>query len=120
MNYSCFYYLFSYPFIRPITNPAERPPTIGIPSDVASPIWLRLLKDDRIDVMIKFDDIVKIRNKITHTGLSSILDFNYQWRTYQDFMSILVRIFFAIIDYDFDYFDPWQGKWIKFKEKLKA
>ena len=68
------------------------------------------------DLDTKFDDIVKIRNEITHTGLSSILDFNTQWRTYQDFMSILVRIFLAIIDYDFDYFDPWQGKWIKFKE----
>ncbi len=68
------------------------------------------------DLDTKFDDIVKIRNEITHTGLPSILDFNNQWRTYQDFMSILVRMFLAIIDYDFDYFDPWQGKWIKFKE----
>ncbi len=56
MNYSCFYHLFCYPFIIPITNPAERPPAIGIPRNVLSPIWVTLLKNDRIDVKIKFDD----------------------------------------------------------------
>jgi hypothetical protein len=79
-------------------------------------LLLEHLKINISDLDTKFDDIVKIRNKITHTGLSSILDFNYQWKTYQDFMSILVRMFFAIIDYDFDYFDPWQEKWIRTKE----
>jgi hypothetical protein len=32
-------------------------------------------------------------------------------------MSIIVRIFLAMIEYEGRYLDPWQDEWINFKEK---
>jgi hypothetical protein len=69
------------------------------------------------DLDSTIDDVVKIRNRITHTGVSSVLDFEYQWKTYNDLMSILVRIFLAMIDYGGQYLDPWLDEWINFKER---
>jgi hypothetical protein len=37
------------------------------------------------DLNTTIDDVIKIRNKLTHTGIASVLDFNYQWKTYNDF-----------------------------------
>lgn len=79
-----------------------------------------LIKDLKLnigDLTTTIDDVVKIRNKITHTGISSVLDIDYQWKTYNDLMSILVRIFLAMVDYDGQYLDPWQDEWINFREK---
>jgi hypothetical protein len=75
------------------------------------------LKVDIGDITTTIDDVVKIRNKITHTGVSSVFDTDYVWKTYKDLMSILVRIFLAMIDDHGLYKDPWQGEWINFDEK---
>jgi hypothetical protein len=75
MNYSFVYYLSSYPFIRPIANPAERPPAIGIPKDVLSPIWVTLLKDDRIDALKKSVDeclLLKIKPVMASAAISGL------------------------------------------------
>lgn len=37
------------------------------------------------DLNTTIDGVIKIRNKLTHTGVGSVLDFNYQWKTYNDF-----------------------------------
>jgi hypothetical protein len=77
------------------------------------------LKVNISDLTTSFEDVVKIRNKITHTGtaISSILDIDFQWKKYNDLMSIIIRIFLAMIEYEGRYLDPWQDEWINFKEK---
>lgn len=69
------------------------------------------------DTGITLDEIKNVRNDITHRGkyrkegkigLTEII------KTYSGLMSILTRIFLAMLCYHKYYQDPWIGKWIEF------
>lgn len=66
-NYSYFCYLLSYPFIKPIASPAERPPASGIPKVDMSPVWVILSKEEATELKINVDEasIFSISTEIT-------------------------------------------------------
>gem|GEM_PF-1490873 len=71
------------------------------------------------DTGITIDDIKDIRNAITHTGryhASNQEEFSNAIRVYHGIMTILIRIFLAMLDYHEYYHDPWQDRWIRFRD----
>lgn len=70
------------------------------------------------DTGITLDEIIRIRNKITHEGKYYIHkknDFMHLTKVYDGLMTILTRIFLATLSYSKQYQDPWLDKWITFR-----
>jgi hypothetical protein len=60
-----------------------------------------------------------VRNKITHQGrsaLDNLEQLSKAFKVYDALMSILVRVFLAMLKYDKQYKDIWLGKWISFRD----
>ncbi len=72
------------------------------------------------DADISLDDIVQVRNDITHRGThyskDSESEFHKVFKAYEGLFLILTRIFLAMLKYDDEYYDPTEGKWIRFRD----
>lgn len=66
------------------------------------------------DLGIELKDIVRIRNEITHKGRYE--DGDDLLKVYSGLITIIVRIFLAMLNYDGLYFDFVRQDWIKFEE----
>jgi hypothetical protein len=70
------------------------------------------------DTEITLDEIVYVRNKITHEGrFSDQPDFqsvSYLWKVYNGLFNILARVFLAMLNYRGQYFDAPNNRWINF------
>lgn len=69
------------------------------------------------DLFYDLDTIIKIRNKITHTGKYE--DANELSNAFNKLYVLLARIFLSILNYKQDYFDWTKHEWVSFKEVSK-
>lgn len=69
------------------------------------------------DTGIALEDIVRIRDEITHQGkyyMKMENDISGLTKVYNGLMTILTRVLLAMLGYNKQYQDPWIDKWIKF------
>ncbi len=66
------------------------------------------------DLKITIENIVSIRNDITHRGQPSGDESKELFRVYKGLITILTRIFLAMLKYDGDYWDFAREETIKF------
>jgi hypothetical protein len=68
------------------------------------------------DTGITLEDIVKIRNNITHRGKhecgNDIESFDEIVNAYEGLFAILTRAFLSMLGYEGQYYDPRKGDWI--------
>ena len=70
------------------------------------------------DLKVTAEDVVKIRNQITHKG--RVEENDDLFRVYQGLMMILVRIFLSMLKYNDQYYDLARQDWVKFPEITKS
>jgi len=75
---------------------------------------LKVKYDDLFDDL---DGIIRIRNKITHSGIYD--DINELSSTFNRLYVLLTRIFLSILNYEHDYFDWTKHDWVDFKKVCK-
>jgi hypothetical protein len=74
------------------------------------------------DADMGFEDIVKVRDQITHRGkyysenADTITEFERVFKAYKSLVLILPRIFLAMLKYEGQYLDTISDRWIQFKD----
>jgi hypothetical protein len=72
------------------------------------------------DTGITIDEIVHVRNKITHEGrfsdIPNVESVSYLWKVYNGLFNILARILLAMLKYRGQYFDAPNDRWINFAD----
>ena len=71
------------------------------------------------DVGITLEEIIDVRDQITHRGIYYETDekgFQMVFKAYEGLFSILTRIFLAMLKYNEQYYDPTKQKWLRFAE----
>ncbi len=70
------------------------------------------------DLEITLEEIIKIRNKITHMGRVKTVenDDSILFRAYKGIFVLLTRIFLAMLNFDFEYWDIIKRDYVKFTD----
>jgi hypothetical protein len=76
--------------------------------------YLRIKHDD---LLTDLNDVLRIRNLITHTGTYG--DVDELSKVFNALYVLLSRIFLKILNYDDDYFDWVKGDWVHFREIVR-
>jgi len=74
------------------------------------------------DTGVTLEEIKDVRNNITHQGKYAEVNtesLNYLFRVYNGLFNILTRIFLAMLNYEGDYFDAPNSRWVKFEDVYK-
>jgi Apea-like HEPN len=79
------------------------------------------LQIDYSDIPLKLGEIAKIRNEITHTGGTKYgkneKELQEMHDQYTALWSVIIRIFFRLLNYNGDYYDPYLKSLISFANK---